>query len=179
MEETIHYIGISITRDAIECHLAGQSYLALNQPEGHANFLARLTQISGEIQVICELSDGAETRLVETLHAWGFPVLLARAADVCASSGRHDASEIDGASLAKYGALAGARLRRPSAAVALRVPGLRPLAPGTTLRIPPQPPARSGFWRRLSKALARWHQTKREAKNAVGRAAKPGPEPWS
>ena len=160
MKEPIHYIGMSVTREVIEYHVSGQSYFALNQPDGHARLIVQLSQIPGSLLVICELSGGAENRIVEALHANGFPVALASVADVCAQTGMHGVAEIDGAALAKYGAVADALLSRPTATLAPRVLGQRLVAPAAKSKAPCRAPTRGGLWKRLSAALRRWAKTK-------------------
>lgn len=102
-EQPITYIGISVTADAIETELNGQSYITLNVPEGRTRLIVRLGKPGYSLRIVCEQADGAETAIVQALRAAGFTVGVASTSAVCTAARLHNAAEITPSILAHYG----------------------------------------------------------------------------
>jgi hypothetical protein len=137
MAEPITYLGVTVTPEALETEIAGQSYLTLNGAEGHALLLERLGQIAGSVRIVCEKAGGAETTLVQALRAAGFTVGIAATESVCAFARLSDASQITPSNLTHY---------------AIRHPGQMKFMEGSLMLQNPTPGGATTFKSQLSSA---------------------------
>ena len=73
-KQTITYVGLSVTPDALEVELDGKSYITLNVPEGRARLIGYLGASGCSQRIVCEQAAGAESAIVLALFAAGFTV---------------------------------------------------------------------------------------------------------
>lgn len=102
-QQTITYVGLSVTPDALEVELDGKSYITLNVPEGRARLIGHLGASGCSQRIVCEQACGAESAIVLALLAAGFSVGVVPTSAVCAAARLDDAGEITPCILARYG----------------------------------------------------------------------------
>jgi len=82
MKEQKVYIGVDVAKAYLDVAWAEASWRVANDVAGRSALVARLTQISGSVQVICEASGGYERALIQALQRGGIEVSRVQATRV-------------------------------------------------------------------------------------------------
>jgi transposase len=82
MKEQKVYVGIDVAKAYLDVACLEESWRVANDAAGRSALVARLDQITGSVQVICEASGGYERALIQALQRGGIKVSLVQATRV-------------------------------------------------------------------------------------------------